>query len=134
MVSSSMAFGMAPVVRACVGLLLGVLITMAAIVVLFWIWQESQPEWCLSARNSVDGVVVEVFKGSQELPTHSTILKGRAIPRDVERLVQEELPVEIGKTIFSDETLRPGRWTLVLGGVKLDIMERAMVVEDAEQN
>jgi hypothetical protein len=96
-------------------------------------WLSSRPAWCLSARNSADGVVVEVYKEDLDESTYSTLLKGRTIPRDIERLARQQLPPEVGTTTFFDETIRPGRWTLVLGGAKLDIMERALILDDGTE-
>ena len=96
-------------------------------------WLSSRPPWCLSARNSADGVIVEVYRGRHGEPTYSTLLKGRTILSDIEQLTRQQLPAEIGTTTFSDETIRPGRWTLVLGGAKLDIMERAMILDDGSE-
>jgi hypothetical protein len=111
-------------------LMLAAALLVGASVAAFYNWMGSRPAWCLSARNSPDGVFVEVFKQNQIQPTYSTLLKGRTIPRDVDRLAWQQLPADVGTTTFADETLRPGRWILVLGGVKLDIMERAMILDD----
>lgn len=96
-------------------------------------WNLSGPVWCLSARNSADGIMVQVYKGEQATPTYTTLLKGHTIPRDIGRLTCRQVPADVGSTTFVDETVRPGRWTLILGGIKLDIMERAMVLADGTE-
>lgn len=96
----------------------------------FRAWQRSLPNWQLSAHNSPEGVVVEVFQSSQTEPNYRTILAGKTISTEVERISRTELPPELGETTFYDETLGPGRWTLVLAGTELDIMERAMMVDE----
>ncbi len=92
-------------------------------------WLASRPAWQLSARNSPDGVILEVYKANQNKPTYSTLLEGRTIDRDIDRVARQDLPPEVGTTTFHDETLRPGRWTLVLDGTEVDIMERALILD-----
>jgi hypothetical protein len=115
--------------------LVGVLISLPTIGILFGIrqWLSSRPAWLLSARNSVDGVVVEVYKENESDPTYSTLLKGCSIARDIQRTARQDLPADIGTTAFFDDTIRPGRWEIVLAGVKLDIMERALILEDGTE-
>ena len=40
-----------------------------------------------------------------------------------------ELPEELGQTTFHDETLRPGRWTVVLQETEIDIIESVLIVD-----
>lgn len=96
-------------------------------------WMSSRPSWQISARNSLQGVIVEVYKSNNLRPTYTTVLKGQWISTEIERATRMDLPPELGKTTFHDETLRPGRWTLVLDGTELDIMERALVVDGATE-
>ncbi|OHB70432.1 MAG: hypothetical protein A2V70_12715 [Planctomycetes bacterium RBG_13_63_9] len=96
-------------------------------------WMSSGPAWLLSARNSADGVIIEIYKEHDSEPTYSTLLEGRSIARDIQRVVRQDLPADVGATTFFDETIPPGRWTLVLGGAELDIMERALILDGGNE-
>ena len=96
-------------------------------------WLSSRPSWQLSARNSTQGVVVEVFRSNAAKPTYTVVLSGQEIDTDVERVTRMELPVAVGKTRFFDETIRPGRWIVVLNKSEIDIMETVMIVDGVTQ-
>jgi hypothetical protein len=121
-----MTYKRAIVVAAAFGVMAGAVIAMR-------VWLASRPAWYLSAHNVGNGVVIEVYKGHQAKPTYSTLLKRCSIPHDIDRLPQQQLPSAVGTTLFSDETIRPGRWTVVVAGEKLDIMERAMILGDGTE-
>lgn len=108
---------------AIMGLVVGVLI--------FYLF--SRPSWELSASNSNDGVVVEIYLTGQSIPTYTTLLRDRRVTSEVSRVNRVDLPLNIGSTIFHDETLRPGRWTVKIAGEKLDIMPRALVLKDGTE-
>jgi len=93
----------------------------------------SRPSWELSASNSSEGVVVDIYLTDQPVPTYTTLLRDRRITSEVSRVNRVDLPVDIGSTIFHDETLRPGRWTVEIAGEKLDIMPRALVLKDGTE-
>lgn len=96
-------------------------------------WMSSRPSWQISARNSPQGVIVEVYKSDATRPMYRTVLTGQTIDVDVERVSRMELPPELGQTTFHDETLRPGRWTVVVNETEIDIMERAIVLDGATE-
>ena len=105
------------------------LVLVAAPVIGVVAWMSARPSWQVSARNSPQGVVVDVYKSNAARPTYTTVLAGQRISTEVERATQMNLPPELGTTIFYDDTLRPGRWTVVVNKTELDIMERAMTVD-----
>lgn len=109
------------------------LIIIAAPVVGMMVWLSSRPSWEISARNSPQGIILDVYKSNATQPTYTTVLKGQRIHAEVERVGRLDLPVELAKTTFVDETLRPGRWTLVLNGTEIDIMERALIVNGSTE-
>lgn len=114
-------------------LILVAIVMIAAPIVGMVAWMRTRPSWQVSARNSPQGVVVEVFKSDAAKPTYTTVLAGKSINTEIERANRSELPPELGRTTFYDETLRPGRWTVVVNDTELDIMERALIVNgDAE--
>ena len=102
------------------------IIAVPIIVTVAWRW--SQPAWQISARNSPQGVVIEVYKSNAADPTYTTVLAGQTIITEVTRVNRRELPAELGCTTFHDETIGPGRWTVVVNNTEIDIMERALVV------
>lgn len=93
----------------------------------------SRPVWELSAHNSAHGVIVEIFKENQSVPTYFLQLEGRSIDGDVDRVTRQELPSHVGTTTFHDDTLKPGRWTIEIDGVEVDIMERVAIVDGDEK-
>ena len=93
----------------------------------------SRPSWELSASNFDEGVVVEIYLTDEPVPTYTTLLLDREITSEVSRISRVDLPLDIGSTIFHDETLRPGRWTIDIAGEKIDIMERALILEDGTE-
>lgn len=92
-------------------------------------WTFNRPRWELSAKNVEAGVHIEIFKQNEANPTYSTVLIQRKISRNIERVTIDDLPPEIGETIFTDESLKPGRWTLVIDGVEVDIMPARLVID-----
>ncbi len=106
-------------------------IAVGAVVLLFLIlptvlmfgWMQSRGDWHLSASNAPNGVAIDIYWGNATTPKYSTTLVGKSIPRDVDRVTREDLPSDVGVTTFYDDTLRPGRWMVVIDGVELDIME-----------
>ncbi len=110
-----------------------VLAIIAIPIVAMFAWMSSRSSWQISARNSPQGVIVEVYKSNNVRPTYTMVLTGRLINTEIERATRMELPAELGKTTFHDDTLRPGRWALVLDGTELDIMERALIVDGATE-
>jgi hypothetical protein len=96
-------------------------------------WMLSRPSWQMSAHNSAQGVVVAVYKSNAAQPTYTTVLTGKSIGTECDRVSRMELPATVGHTTFFDETIRPGRWTVVLDQTQLDIMERALMVDGAAE-
>lgn len=112
-----------PFVTGCVVLLIG--IPTLAIVG----WMRSQPYWEITLRNSPGGVKIQVFESNASRSTYDLTLAGVTVAGDVHRIRRPELPAEVGMTTFHDETIRPGRWTFVVGGREVDVMERALILD-----
>lgn len=118
----------APIIVAVVAI-----VVMAIPIVATMVWLSSRPTWQISAYNSPQGIVIEVYKSNAAQPTYTTVLPGRTINTDIERASRMNLPEELGQTTFHDETLRPGRWTVVIQETEIDIMERALIVDRATE-
>lgn len=112
-----------PFATACVVLLIGVP------PVAFVGWMRSRPYWEITSRNSPNGAEIEVFKSNASRSTYHLTLAGLTFAGDVHRIRRPELPAEVGLTTFHDETIRPGRWTFVVGGREIDVMERALIID-----
>jgi hypothetical protein len=87
------------------------------------------PRWQISATNADSGLQIDVFKEGEDSPTFTTLLPSHRVEQNIDRKTLGELPKEVGQTTFTDETVKPGRWTLVIDGVELDIMERALIID-----
>ncbi len=105
-----------------------ILLIIAMPIIVMVAWRRSQPTWQMSARNSPQGVLIEVYKSNAAEPTYTTVLAGQTIITEVTRVNRRELPAELGCTTFHDETMGPGRWTVVVNNTEIDIMERALIV------
>lgn len=92
-------------------------------------WLNAQPRWELSATNADRGLRIEVFKQDNPTPTYVTVLDGHRVSRNLDRVTIDELPPDIGETTFADETLKPGRWTLILDGVEMDIQPARLIID-----
>lgn len=112
-----------------IALIVVALVIIATPIVFMITWMSSGPSWQISARNSPQGVVLEVYKSNATQPTYTTLLTGQTINIEVERVARLELPEQFGETTFHDESFRPGRWTVVLNKTEIDIMERALIVD-----
>lgn len=110
-----------------------ILLIIAVSVSVMVAWMRSRLTWQMSARNSPQGVIIEVYKSNAAEPTYQTVLAGQTINTEVTRVNRRELPAELGYTTFHDETLRPGRWTVVVNNTEIDIMERALIVNGATE-
>ena len=96
-------------------------------------WVQSRPSWQLTALNSAEGVILRVYKSDATTPTFTTLLSGRKIETESDRATRPELPPGTGLTTTCDETIKPGSWTLVLAKTKIDIMERALIIDDVTE-
>ncbi len=92
----------------------------------------SGPAWELSVRPTDQGVAVSVFREGESQPDYETLLAGAAVPIEVSRISRERLPAEVGRTIFHDTTVRPGRWTIEIDGRRLDILPRGLIIDERE--
>ncbi len=116
-----------------VSLILIVLILIAIPIAAMLAWMSSRPSWQLTARNSPQGVIIEIYKSDANQPKYRTVLTGQTIDTEVDRVARSELPSQLGRTTFHDETLSPGRWTVVINDTEIDIMERALIVDGASE-
>jgi hypothetical protein len=108
-------------------LLLMAAVLLALIVILMII--RSGPRWELSATNTAAGIEVEVHKEGEVMPTFKTLLPNHQSPQDLHRVNIDTFPPSAGKTTHRDETTKPGRWTVVIDGVEIDMMDRALIID-----
>lgn len=96
---------------------------------LLTIWAQTRGNWTLSASNTEQGVSVRIYWRRPDRPCYVALLRNRHIPRDVQYVTVGQVPPDVGKSTFYDGTVRPGRWTLVIDGVTLDVMEQALYID-----
>jgi hypothetical protein len=115
----------------------GVLGVVLAVMLLSVIWMGvsifNRPRWELTAINVKTDIRIDIFREGEEVATYSTLLPNHQVTQSVNRVTIDELPKHVGQTSFTDETLKPGRWKLVIDGVELDIMERALIIDGEEE-
>jgi hypothetical protein len=95
-------------------------------------WKQSLPSWQLSLRWDNSDSIITVNNTKSENPIYKVIIRGKKIKQPFNRLFREEtVSVNEIETIFWDDTTPPGRWTLKIENVKLDIMPARLVVNDS---
>ena len=107
-----------------------IIILLTAILAALLLWFNSRPHWEVSAINTDAGITIQVYKSNEELATHVAMLEGKVISSDVMRSSRLEFPKDIGNTTFFDETLKPGRWTIIIEGSTIDIMEDSIIIDE----
>jgi hypothetical protein len=95
----------------------------------FFVRLSARPHWEVTLRNTSVGATVEVFKSGDTQPTYEVLLAELRIAEEVHRIRRPELPRRVAETKFYDETFRPGRWTFLIEGREIDIMERALILD-----
>lgn len=120
--------GQRPIPRILV--VLSLLVMIALTVAGMRAWLDSRPNWVLTAKNTSAGLVLEVHESAAPTPTYVVVLQGQRVPREFSRVGRQELDPAAANTVFFDETLKPGRWTLRLDRTKIDIMEARLVIND----
>jgi hypothetical protein len=108
-------------------LLLGAALLFALIVMVTII--RSGPRWELSTTNTAAGIEVEVYKEGEPDPTFKTLLANHQANQDLRRVNIDTFPSSAGKTTHRDETVKPGRWTVVIDGVEIDMMEHVLTID-----
>ena len=114
-------------------LVIVIAILAASTVIVEIVYLHSRPKWQLSASNANGGATVMVSTTSDAGSVYTVHIKGLRIQQPFHELTPrqaEVAPVPGVHTLFCDETLAPGRWTLQLEQVKLDIMPARLVVND----
>ncbi len=91
-------------------------------------WINSQPTWQLSARNTREGVTLEVFKSNSDYPTYQLAFEGANIDQEFDRCHRNTCPRNVVESVSWDETLGPGRWKIRVLQTDLDIMKRGLSV------
>lgn len=101
----------------------------------FWIfvWMQARPYWEISAMNSPEGVVIEVYQSDQSEPTYQTLLSGETISQELIRARPDDASIEGVQTLDYDGTIRPGRWKLVVCETELDIMTARMIIDQTTE-
>jgi hypothetical protein len=95
----------------------------------FAMYIRSGPRWELSTTNTPAGIEVEVYKEGETDPTFKTVLPNQQTNQDLRRVNIDPFPPSSGKTTHWDETTKPGRWTVIIDGVEIDMMERALIID-----
>lgn len=95
----------------------------------FAMYIRSGPRWELSTTNTPAGIDVEVYKEGEVEPTFKTLLSNHQSPQGLHRVNIDTFPSSAGNSTHWDETVKPGRWTVVIDGVEIDMMERALIID-----
>ena len=112
----------------------GLILILATGVIATGIWLRSRPSWRLSAQRTDKGSIITVTTTASEDPVYRVVIKGWQISQPISRLSRDQVAASSTgevETLFWDDTVPPGRWTLRVGGVKVDVMEARLVVNDS---
>jgi hypothetical protein len=87
--------------------------------------------WVLTAQAQSDGTTIRVRHSGSGLPAYTVVVHGYSLGRDIAPLVIDSegpgLPLGMTRT-FEDTTVLPGRCTLQVGPLTLDVMEARLTV------
>lgn len=88
-------------------------------------------DWVFSARERDGGMTVSVRRSGSARPVYTVVVEGYSLGRNIAPLVIDSegpgLPQGLTRT-FEDTTILPGRCTLQLGPLTLDVMPARLVV------
>ena len=115
-----------------VGILL--IIILVAGVAFAALWLISGPTWQISAGTTGGESTITVTTSASQNPVYTVIIEGWRVRHPISHVSRAQAANDeaIGiETLSWDETMPPGRWTLKVDGVKLDIMPARLVVNDS---
>jgi hypothetical protein len=108
---------------AAIGII-GMLILMKAI--------RGNEHWILSTQDRDGGMVIRVRCSGSARPGYTVFVEGYSLGRDIAPLVidrdRQRFPEGMSLT-FEDTTLLPGRCTLRIGPLTLDVMEARLIAD-----
>jgi hypothetical protein len=95
-------------------------------------WLSSLPSWQLSVERKDSGSIITISMTKSEGPIYKVIINGWRVSQPFNRLLlRETIPMREVETTFVDDDVPPGRWTLTVGGIKLDIMPARLIVNNS---
>ena len=107
-----------------------VFVSVSAFFVWIFVYIRSRPNWQLSAKNTPIGVKVTVTLTDSPTPVYTILIAHGSVRHPFTNRKRTEINSPDVQTVFHDQTVPPGRWTLNLNGTKLDIMEARIIVND----
>jgi hypothetical protein len=93
-------------------------------------WLHSRPQWQLTTANTATGVMVTLTNTDSPAPIYTVHIKGDSIRVPISHLLRTQVRSPDVTTLFYDETVPPGRWTLKVNRTKVDIMPARIIVDD----
>jgi hypothetical protein len=97
------------------------------------VWFRSGPQWQLSIDNTNDATVFTITTTDSTSHVYEVRVNEMSSDNQIHNLTRsacENGKIARIKTLFYDETLKPGRWTVQIDDLKLDIMEARLTVND----
>lgn len=106
---------------------LGLVVAPTALTI--WYFQ-TRPAWQLTVTNTDEGVRVVVTQ--EYMPEHvfTVNIAGASIDQPFEKLTRQEIHSADVRTIFFDDTLRPGRWKVVVAKTAIDFWPACIAVNE----
>ena len=97
------------------------------------VWFRSGSQWQLSIDNTNGATVFTITTTDSTSHVYEVRVNEMSGANQIHNLTRSAC--ETGKiagikTLFYDETLKPGRWTVQIDDIKLDIMEARLTVDD----
>jgi hypothetical protein len=75
-------------------------------------WLHSRPRWQLTTANTATGVMVTVTNTDSPVPIYTVHIRGGSIRQPISNRLRTQVRAPDVMTLFYDETVPPGRWTL----------------------
>ena len=103
------------------------------LVIAVGIWFRLGPKWQLSLSRENDKTIFTITTTKSPKPIYEVRTKGTLNLIPFTKLTRNEIEMDKSrnvKTLFYDDTLQPGRWTVQIENIKLDIMPAYIVVNE----
>lgn len=112
------------------GLVVAMILVVVTACVLVVIVREMRRNghWEVVLENVPDGIRIRAIASHNPSLAHEGVIAGHRLAKTRMVMTRQNLPADVGTTLFFDETRLPGRWTFTVDGTEVDLMESRMEI------